>query len=507
MKLTIVDGETLSIEDVVRVARNYQRVKVSERAKQRIIKSRKVVDKTIKEGKAAYGIKTGFGELCTVSIPQEDVLKLQKNLIRSHATGVGNLLPEDVVRAIIILRANALAKGYSGVRLELVERLLELLNKRIYPCIPEKGSVGASGDLAPLAHLALTIIGEGECFVDGKKLLTKEALKKAGLESLELQAKEGLALINGTSVMTAIAALVTYDAKDLLKHAQIASATSLEALKGTDKAFDSRIMKVRPHKGQIEVADNLRKMLAKSEIILSHRKCERVQDPYTLRCIPQVLGASKDVLDWVVKIVDTEINSATDNPLVFGNEILSSGNFHGQYIALAADALAMAISEIGNFAERRIARLLDTKLSNLPPFLTKKSGLNSGLMALQYTAASLVSENKCLAHPASVDSIPTSANQEDHVSMGMISARKALEILRNVEYLVGIELICAVQGLEFQKPLKPGIGVEQAYKVIRKYIKRLDEDRIMYYDVEKVVALIREKEILRAVERAVGKLL
>ncbi|MDI6707569.1 MAG: histidine ammonia-lyase [Candidatus Thermoplasmatota archaeon] len=506
MKPVIIDGETLSIEDVVEVARNYARVKLSERAKLKITKARKLIDKVVKEGKAAYGIKTGFGELCTIAIPQKDVLQLQKNLIMSHASGVGNLLPENVVRAIILIRANTLAKGCSGVRLELVEMLIELLNKKLVPCIYEKGSVGASGDLAPLAHLALTIIGEGDCLFNGRKISAREALQRAGLKKLELQAKEGLALINGTSVMTAIAVLAVYDAENILKHSQVASAISLEALKGTDRAFDDRIMRARPHRGQIEIANNLRKLLAKSEVIISHRECERVQDPYTIRCIPQVLGASKDVLDWVRKITETEINSATDNPLVFGNELLPSGNFHGEHIAIAMDSLSIALAEIGSFAERRIARLLDTKLSGLPPFLTDKSGLNSGLMALQYTAAALASENKCLAHPASVDSIPTSANQEDHVSMGTISARKALEILRNVEYIVAIEFLCAAQGLEFNRPLKAGIGVEEAYKVIRKNVKKLGNDRVMHKDIEKIVSLIEEREILKAVERAVGKL-
>ncbi|MDI6887432.1 MAG: aromatic amino acid lyase, partial [Candidatus Thermoplasmatota archaeon] len=292
MKPVIIDGETLSVEDVVEVARNYARVKLSERAKLKITKARKLIDKVVKEGKAAYGIKTGFGELCTIAIPQKDVLQLQKNLIMSHASGVGNLLPENVVRAIILIRANTLAKGCSGVRLELVEMLIELLNKKLVPCIYEKGSVGASGDLAPLAHLALTIIGEGDCLFNGRKISAREALQRARLKKLELQAKEGLALINGTSIMTAIAVLAVYDAESILKHSQVASAISLEALKGTDRTFDDRIMRARPHRGQIEIANNLRKLLAKSEVIISHRECERVQDPYTIRCIPQVLGAS-----------------------------------------------------------------------------------------------------------------------------------------------------------------------------------------------------------------------
>ncbi len=337
-------------------------------------------------------------------------------------------------------------------------------------------------------------------------MTAQESLRKAGLRKLELQAKEGLALINGTSVMTAIGALAVYDAENLLKHAQIAAAISLEALKGTDKAFDKKIMAARPHQGQLEIADNLRKLLAKSRIIESHRKCEKVQDPYTLRCIPQVLGACKDAVRFAKGIVETEINSATDNPLIFKTEILSSGNFHGEHIAFAMDMLGIGTAEIGNFAERRIARMLDKRLSNLPAFLTKRSGLNSGFMATQYIAASLASENKILAHPASVDSIPTCANQEDHVSMGTIAARKAAEVLGNTENIIAIEFLCAAQGLEFHRPLKGGAGVEEAYKIIRKYVKKLDEDRTIAPDIEKVVALIRKGEILGAVERKIGKL-
>lgn len=506
MKKIYIDGENLRITDVVSVSRNCAGVVLSEKGRKNILESRKNLEKIVSGGRVVYGINTGFGELCNVKIPQNKIEELQKNLLRSHAVGVGMPLSEEIVRAVLLLRANTLSKGVSGVRIEVVEKLLEMLNKNIISLIPEKGSVGASGDLAPLAHMALTLIGEGEAFFNGERTKSKYALKKSGIKPLKLKSKEGLALINGTSVMTAILALAVYDAEKLVKNSEIAGSMSLEALKGTDRSFDKKIMDTRKHKGQEDVAHNLRLLLKKSEIIKSHRNCKKVQDAYTLRCMPQVIGASKDVVDWVKKVVEIEMNSATDNPLIFEKESISSGNFHGQPIALAADFLGIALSEIGDFSERRTARMTDSKLSNLPPFLTKKSGLNSGFMTTQYTAAALVSENKVLAHPASVDSIPTSANQEDHVSMGTIAARKVKEIIRNVEYVVAIEMICAAQGIEFHKPLKPGVGVGSAYKTIRKYVKKLDEDRVMYPEIEKVAELVRNGEIVRNVEKVVGGL-
>ncbi|MDI6917749.1 MAG: histidine ammonia-lyase [Thermoplasmatales archaeon] len=504
--MIMIDGENLTINDVVSVSRNNAKVALSEKGKKKILESRKNLEKIVSGNRVVYGINTGFGELCSVKIHQSKIEELQKNLVRSHAVGVGNPLSEEIVRAVLLLRANALAKGFSGVRIEIVETLVKMLNKNVIPVIPEKGSVGASGDLAPLAHMALTLIGEGEAFFNRERMKSKDALKKAGIKPLKLKAKEGLALINGTSVMTAVLALSVYDAEKLVKNSEIAGSVSLEALKGTDRSFDKKIMDTRKHKGQEDVAHNLRLLLKNSEIIKSHRNCPKIQDAYTLRCMPQVIGASKDVIDWVKKVVEIEMNSATDNPLIFEKESISSGNFHGQPAALAADFLGIAVSEIGDFSERRTARMLDSKLSNLPSFLTEKSGLNSGFMTTQYTAAALVSENKVLAHPASVDSIPTSANQEDHVSMGTIAARKASEIIRNVEYIVAIEMICAAQGLEFHKPLKPGIGVENAYKTIRKYVKKLDNDKILYPDIEKVAELIRNGEIVRNVEKEIGRM-
>ena len=506
MKKIYVDGENLTINDVVSVSRNHAHVVLSEKGRKKICESRKNLEEIVSGSKIVYGINTGFGELCNVKIPQNKIEELQKNLLRSHAVGVGEPLSEEIVRGVLLIRANALTKGFSGVRIEVVETLIEMLNKNLLPVIPEKGSVGASGDLAPLAHMALTLIGEGEVFYNGKRMKSINALKKSGIKPINLKSKEGLALINGTTVMTAILALAVHDAENLLKNSEIAGCMSIETLKGTDKSFDKKIMDVRKHKGQSDVAYNLKLLLKNSEIIKSHRNCPKIQDAYTIRCMPQVIGASKDAVDYVKKIVETEINSATDNPLIFKNESISSGNFHGQPVALASDFLGIAMSEIGDFSERRTARMLDSKLSNLPSFLTKKSGLNSGFMTAQYTAAALVSENKVLAHPASVDSIPTSANQEDHVSMGTIAARKAKEIIRNVEYVVAIETICAAQGIEFHKPLKPGIGVQQAYKTIRKYVKKLDNDRIMYPEIEKITGLIRKGEIIKNVEKVVGGL-
>ena len=504
--MIMIDGENLTINGVVSVSRNHAKAALSGKGRKKIIESRKNLEKIVSGNRIVYGINTGFGELCSVKIPQNKIEELQNNLLRSHAVGVGNPLSEDTVRAVLLLRANTLSKGFSGVRIEVVEKLLELLNKNVLPVIPEKGSVGASGDLAPLAHMALTLIGEGEAFFNMERMKSKDALKKTGIKPLKLKAKEGLALINGTSVMTAVLALAVYDAEKLVKNSEIAGSMSLEALKGTDRCFDKKIMDTRKHKGQEDVAHNLRLLLKNSRIIKSHRDCPKIQDAYTLRCMPQVIGASKDVIDWVKKVVEIEMNSATDNPLIFEKESISSGNFHGQPIALAADFLGIAVSEIGDFSERRTARMIDSKLSNLPSFLTEKSGLNSGFMTTQYTAAALASENKVLAHPASVDSIPTSANQEDHVSMGTIAARKAYEIIRNVEYIVAIEMICAAQGVGFHKPLKPGIGVQQAYRTIRKYVKKLDNDKILYPDIEKIAELIRNEEIIRNVEKVVGEL-
>jgi len=467
----LIDGESLTIEDVYKVACLKERVELDETVRNKVERSRKIVEEYTKEEKVAYGITTGLGELCNVFIHKDQIDQLQKNLIRSHSTCVGDYLDEKFVRAAILLRANSLAKGYSGVRYELIERLISLLNKDITPCVPEKGSVGASGDLAPLAHIALVLMGEGEVFHENKIMKAEDALKKVGIEKIDLKAKEGLALINGTQIMTAVAALCIYEAKILFDNALKAAAMSLEALRGTDRAFLKEIQKMM-------------NLLKGSENILSHRHCKKVQDAYTLRCIPQVLGPSLETIEYAENIVNIELNSATDNPLIFDSP-LTGGNFHGQPIALAMDFLGIAISEIGNLSERRINRLMNPHLSELPPFLAKNSGLNTGFMIAHYTAASLVSENKILAHPASVDSIPVSADQEDHVSMGTIASRKCYEILQNVKNIIAIEFLAACQGIDFLE-YKPGPEIQKIHKKIREKIPFMEEDRPIYKDIKKM---------------------
>lgn len=504
----LLDGNSLNLADVVKVARGYEKVGLSEQGKRQIVASRAIVDKVLEKESAVYGISTGFGDLSSVLISKEEREKLQKNLILSHAAGVGEYLPEDVVRSAMLLRANSLCKGYSGIKLSTVKMLLEMLNRRVYPAVPSKGSVGASGDLAPLAHMVLVLLGEGQAFIDGKLVTGREALSAVGLEPIVLGGKEGLALINGTQIMTAVGCMVWNDAVQLMKEADIAAALSLEALKGTRTAFDGRIHRVRPHTGQINTADNMLRLTEDSRIIFSHANCPKVQDAYSLRCVPQVHGASKDALSRVEETLTVEINSATDNPLIMpeNGDILSGGNFHGQPVAFVMDYLKLALAEIGNISERRINRLLDSHLSNLPPFLTAYPGIDSGLMITQYTAASLVSENKVLVHPASADSIPTSANQEDHVSMGTIAARQAREILDNVRYILAIECLLAVQGIDFLAPLTPGKGTGAACRVIRKAVPHLDEDRVPAPDIQSIYQLIVNGTLLSAVEEVIGPL-
>jgi len=495
------------LNDVWAVSRNFEPVKFSEEACQRVAKSRDFVETILKENRVIYGITTGVGELVKTLISPKESEILQKNLIRSHAVGVGAPFPEDVVRGMILLRANALAKGYSGVREEIIDFLIELLNRKVFPFVPSQGSVGASGDLAPLSHLALVIMGEGECLKDGKRVPSLKILREKGLKPMKLLAKEGLALINGTQVMASLGCLAATEAELLMKNAQIAGALSLEALKGTARAFDPKIHELRPYRGQIRCAKNMRRLVEGSAIIASHKNCEKVQDAYSLRCIPQVYGSILDTIEYVKSILAIEINSATDNPLIFADEgeVISAGNFHGEPLAFAMDFLGIALSEIGSVSERTVDRLVNPHVSGLPPFLAKKSGLNSGFMIAQYTAASLVSENKVLAFPSSVDSIPTSAGQEDHVSMGTISARHAWKILQNVENVLAIEMICAAQGVDFHHH-SPGVGTKAAYHTIRKHIKPVEEDRVLYRDIEKAKELIVSGEIVRNVEEAIGHL-
>jgi histidine ammonia-lyase len=453
-------------------------------------------------------VTTGFGLLSDQVIDLSQIEDLQRNLIRSHSVGVGPLFDEVTVRAIMLLRANVLAMGYSGVRLDVAKRLVEMINKEVHPLIPEQGSVGASGDLAPLAHLTSVLIGEGEAVFQGKVMAGRKAMERAGLPILTLKAKEGLALVNGTQVMTAVGLLALLRAERLCRIADIVGACTLDALKGTLSAFDPDIQRVRPFPGQMAVAENFKKLGRRSEIAESHRFCPRIQDPYSLRCIPQVHGAVRDAMDYVRKILEVEVNSATDNPLIFAEKgkILNCGNFHGEPVAFALDLLGIVISELGGISERRIEKLINPALSGLPAFLTSEGGLHSGLMMVQVSAAALASENKVLAHPASVDSIPTSADKEDHVSMGTIAARKARDIVNNVEQILAMELLCATQGLEFLLPLKPGIGIKEAYDVVRRKVPPIKGDRRFSEDIREIDLLIKSGELLHRVEKVVGGL-
>ena len=446
MKTLTLDGNSLTLQQAVQAARHGSSVRLSPESRQRVKRSRAVIESAVKEKKIIYGVTTGFGAFGDTVISARDVKQLQKNILMSHAAGVGTPLPDEAVRLVILLMINSKAKGYSGLSLKTVDALRALLNNNVCPVVPEQGSVGASGDLAPLAHLSLVLIGRGRARYQGKTLSGSQALKRAGLKPVELAAGEGLALVNGTQVMTAIGALALDRALHLAKVLDIAAAMSLEVLLGTNTQFHKRIHRIRPHKGQIDTAANLRALTDGSEIISSHKDCGRVQDAYSLRCVPQVHGASRDTLAYALKTIETEMNSATENPLVFENgQVLSGGNFHGQPVALVMDYLAIALSEWANIAERRIERMVNPNLSGLPSFLIGEGGLDSGFMIAQYTAASLVSENKVLAHPASVDSIPTSANKEDHVSMGTIAARKARQVAENLKHVAAIELLCAAQ--------------------------------------------------------------
>ena len=503
-----IDGHRLTLDGLALVARGNEKVRLAPAAARRVIASRKALERIVRGGALAYGVKTGFGELASVSIPDRDVRDLQLNLLRSHAVGQGPPLPEDAVRAALLLRANTLALGHSGVRRELIELLLELLNRRIHPVIPSRGSLGASGDLAPLAHLGLVLVGEGDSTVGGRRLSGRDALARAGLAPLTLDTKEGLALINGTAVMTAVGALAVHDGLTLLKDAQVAASLSFEALRGSPQPYDDRLVALKPQPGVREVARNLRRLLKGSGIVPSHPGPHRVQDPYTLRCIPQVMGACRATLLDAAQAVRIEMNAATDNPLIVPNDdvSLSGGNFQGMAVAMALDHVALAMAVLAGFAERRIARLVDTRLSELPAFLTKKGGLNSGMMILQYVAADYASQNKVLAHPASADSIPTSANQEDYVPMGMAAALKAREAVDNAAHVVAMEYLAAAQGLEFRKPLRPGVGPRAVVERIRKAIPPLQEDRPMAAEVGRILGWMRGGELVAAAEKAAGLL-
>ncbi|HSO62290.1 MAG TPA: histidine ammonia-lyase [Desulfobacterales bacterium] len=508
MHAVFLGMEGLTIEALVAVARQGAHARLSAAAEARIAAGRALVERWVREERRIYGVTTGFGALSDVAISGKDTRRLQENILMSHAAGVGRPLDAETVRAVMTLRVKDFARGHSGIRLETARQLLELLNRGVVPVIPEKGSVGASGDLAPLAHLALVLLGKGAAFYNGRKMSGEEALKESGLAPIRLEAAEGLALVNGTQVMTAIGALCVHDARHLSSLTDIAASMTLEVLMGSRTEFNPKIHQARPHPGQIAAAANMERITRASEIISSHSDCSRIQDAYTLRCSPQVHGATKDAIAYCRRVVDTELNASTGNPLIFAEseEFLLGGNFHGQPVALVMDFLGIAVAELANISERRIERLVNPMLSGLPAFLVSDGGLNSGFMIAQYTAAALVSENKVLAHPASVDSIPTSANKEDHVSMGTIAARKAREIVANTENVIGIELLCAAQALDLFTNLKPGEGTLAAYHAIRRVIPHLDTDRFLAPDIEAMRELMRSGAILAAVEARVGEL-
>lgn len=497
MSVLFIDGGSLTVEEVVKVARDNLPVALAEKAIPSITKSRDLVDSYLDEERVMYGITTGFGKFSDVVIKKGEVSDLQHNLITSHACAVGRPLSTDIVRAIMLLRANALAKGHSGIRLETLQLLIEMLNAGVHPVVPEQGSLGASGDLAPLAHIVLPMLGLGKAEFQGKTVSGSEAMAQAGLSAIELHAKEGLALINGTQAMTAIGTLLIADAQKLLKSANSAAALTMEALRGIPLAYDPKVQEARQQTGQIEVAKELLALLQDSGMVTEQGQI-RVQDAYSLRCVPQVHGASSDAFNYVRQVITREINAATDNPLIFPehDQVISAGNFHGQPIAIAMDFLKIALAELANISERRIERLVNPQLSGgLPAFLTPEGGLNSGLMIAQYTAASIVSENKVLAHPASVDSIPSSANQEDHVSMGTTAARQARQIYHNVCYVLAIELIAAAQALEFYDQKQLGRGTELIYHKVRDIVSPIVRDRVLHDDFENLAHQIRNGKL------------
>jgi histidine ammonia-lyase len=489
-----IDGNSLSLDDLVRVAAKCEPVELSAEARERVLACRRAVDDKLQTDAAIYGITTGFGKLSDVRIEHDKLEELQVNLVRSHAAGVGVSLADSEVRAALLVRANSLAKGFSGVRLETLQMLIELLNRGVHPVVPSRGSVGASGDLAPSAHMVLPCIGEGEACFQGERLPGAEALRRAGLAPLRLQPKEGLSLLNGTQFMVAVGGLALAAARNLMETADVAGALTLDVLLGTPVAFDPRIQSVRPHPGQARSAANVARLLQGSEIVASHKACGRVQDAYSLRCIPQVHGAVRDALDHVCGVLVREMNSATDNPLVFpaDREILSGGNFHGAPVGYALDYAGLVLADLAAMSERRLERLVNPDLSGLPAFLIARPGLSSGYMMMQVMVASLVSENKILSHPASVDTIPTSANKEDHVSMGMTAALKLKAIIENLETALAAELLAACQAVEFRQPLRPGQGTRKAYAAVRDVVPPLEQDREISPDVHAVRELVRQ---------------
>jgi histidine ammonia-lyase len=511
-------GDGLTLDEAERILRGtVEHLSLAPSARKRVEKSRRALESLMATGATVYGVNTGFGKLSNQRIEADEVLALQENLLRSHAVGMGPLLSLGVSRLALALRIQALAKGFSGVTTGLIDTLIEMYNRGVVPAIPEQGSVGASGDLAPLAHLALVTMGEGHAFVTRpgheprgkpKPLSGRAALRRARLKPHRPLAKEGLSLINGTQISTAILADALVRARHLARVADVAGALTVEATKSSLRPFDPRIQAARPHPGQVACAANLRRLLAESEVMASHADCSKVQDAYSLRCMPQVHGSLRDALTHVGRVVECEMNSATDNPLVFADEreVLSGGNFHAQPVALAADLVAAAVADLSSISERRVENLVNPDLSGLPGFLTPHPGLCSGMMLVQVLAAALVSENKALSFPASVDSIPTSANREDHVSMSTAAARKARSVVTNATRVLACEVLCGAQGLEFHRPLRAGRGAEAAYRHVREHVRPLGRDRTLHRDLETVERLIRSGSLLAAVEAACGPL-
>ena len=507
----LLTGHDFIIEDLYKIASSSGSkyvTKIDPEAKKLMFVSRKIILDIVESNKPVYGVNTGFGALASKHIPKKDLAQLQLNLIRSHCTGVGKPFPNYIVRAVMLLRANCLCTGNSGINPEIVELLIDFINKDITPIVPEKGSVGASGDLAPLSHIALCLIGEGQVEFQGSIVDSSFAISKIGKRPTVLGPKDGLALINGTAVMTALGAFALHETKNILKLADITSCLTLDSVKGSIKAYHPEIHKLKPHPGQLSCVSNLNKLLKDSEIINSHEGCGKVQDPYSLRCVPQVHGASRQTYNHVREVIELEMNAVTDNPLVIleTKEVVSGGNFHGEAPAMAMDYLAIGLSEIANISERRIEKMMNPVFSDLPAFLTKDSGLNSGLMIAHVTSAALVSENKYLCHPASVDSVPTSTDKEDHVSMGVTSGRKLIEVLFNVKHCLAIELLCNTQAMDFQRPLKTSPALEAVYKRIREHVPTITNDRVFSKDIENIVKLINSHELIEVVEQILGEL-
>src|SRR6266852_8536502 len=502
--LVLIDGDTLRLEEILQVAREEATIELAPSALERVERSRALVEQVAAGDEPSYGINTGFGTLAEVRIDRQDLRALQRNLILSHAAGVGAPLPIPEARALLLLRINVLAKGFSGIRMLTLSLAIDMLNRGVVPVVPERGSVGASGDLAPLAHLALALIGEGEAFFEGQRLPSSTALAKAGLAPVVLGAKEGLALVNGTQAMCAVGILALLAAEELAEISDLAGAMTLEGLLGSHRPFRPEIQEVRPHPGQRDCAAHLRQLLADSELVETHAHCSKVQDPYSLRCMPQVHGAARDAISFARRILEIEANSATDNPLVFvdSETIVSGGNFHGQPVSMALDLLAIALTQLSTISERRVEQLVNPSLSGLPPFLAQDPGLNSGFMIAQVTSAALVAESRILCHPASVDSIPSSAGREDHVSMGMTAALKARQVAEHTRSCLAIELLAAAQAIDMRLPLKAGRGVRSAHQLIRSRIPTMNEDRQLHIDIQAMQQIIDGDELLQAVRAA-----